>query len=162
MNLLRHLIICNLNIDKIFQRLLVKHSSKEYQSKRCAEKIILIYLERRKCSRTSKIKYKGSKPIIGSFLNKCNKIDETKMTLIKEFLKENKFKLCKLDNLRCYTEAKVGDSWTVSNSTFGRVIKTKFKMSFKKINKLNPILLTTVNLNKMLESVVIQLELERK
>ena len=133
MNLLRHLIICNLNIDKIFQKLFVKHSSKECQSKRCAEKQFW-FTWGEENALVFKNQIKRIKANNRKLLNKCKKIDETKITLIKEFLKENKFKLFKLDNLRCYTEAKVGDSWTVTNSTLGRVIKTNLKMSFKKIN----------------------------
>ena len=96
------------------------------------------------------------------FLNKHRKIDETGLILIKEYLNENKFKLFKLDNLQCYIKTKTGDSWTVSNSTLGRVIWDNFKMLYMKINKFNQILLKTENKNKMLESVVILLELDQK
>ena len=43
------------------------------------------------------------------FLGKKKKLDQEKQNLIRDYLKENQFKLCKLNDIRLYLQQKTGD-----------------------------------------------------
>ena len=76
--------------EAFFKRIPIKKVCRENNIDLLGAKKMLSYFK----NQIKRIKANNRK-----FLNKCKKIDETKLTLIKEFLNENTFKLFKLDNL---------------------------------------------------------------
>ena len=93
------------------------------------------------------------------FLGKKKKLDQEKQNLIRDYLKENQFRLYKLNDIRLHLLKNTGDQWQVSNSTIWRVMKKEMGMSFKRVNKVHPSIITEETWRKMAESLSIQAEL---
>ena len=90
------------------------------------------------------------------FLGKNKKLDQVKQNLVKEYLKENKFRFYKLNDIRLHLLQKTNDQLQVSNSTIRRRMKKEMWMSFKKVNMVHPSVITEETRRKMAESLNIQ------
>ena len=90
------------------------------------------------------------------FLGKKKKLDKEKQNLIRDYLKENQFRLYKLNDIRLHLQQTTSDQLQVSNSTIWRVMKKEMGMSFKRVNKIHPSVITEETRRKIAESLNIQ------
>ena len=89
-------------------------------------------------------------------------MNEEILETIKNFLDLHQYSNFTLDDLRIFLTKKLGQVDVLSNSTIGRWIKSKFNMSFKKINNVNPKVFDSESRRKMLEAAALQIKLISK
>ena len=70
---------------------------------------------------------------------------------------DNRFRFFKLNDLRLHLQRNEANSLKLSNSTIGRILKSKFWMRYKKVNKMHPSVPSMQSTRKMLDAVAIQI-----
>ena len=93
------------------------------------------------------------------FLNKRRKIECDQLETIRQFWQEKRFHNYTLNDLNLHLKKQTEGELIISNSTLGRVLKSKIDMTYKKVNKTHPKILTNEGKRKMLEAAVLQLRL---